>query len=74
MLLNNKKCYDEACWTCLNKVAISCSTRQSEGGKDLWWVQLTMVNKKRMKGKTKKGGRKALGRVHVLLDTIFHDF
>jgi hypothetical protein len=32
-----------------------------------------MVNKKRMKGKTKRGGRKALGRAHVLLDTIFHD-
>jgi hypothetical protein len=40
----NKNVKNETCWTCLNKVAISCSTRLNEGGRGLWWVQLTMVN------------------------------
>jgi len=32
-----------------------------------------MVNLKRMKGKTKRRGRRALGRVHALLDPSFHE-
>jgi len=26
-----------------------------------------------MKGKTKRGGRRALGRAHALLDPLFHE-
>jgi hypothetical protein len=32
-----------------------------------------MVNLKRMKGNTKRGGRRALGRAHALLDPVLHE-